>query len=172
MRKALLRLMALATVVAGCGSQAEQPAARSIPKRDLTLVRQAPAIETASAVEVAKPQIAQRTRQVQQRARPVPVRAARVLEPKTEPVTLPLRVVAPAAIDSVVERAAAEPANDRELPPGKTVTVIPASSGPSVESEPPDYLPEVGRGVVVSRGGGTCRGRGRPGVGAPGPAFR
>jgi hypothetical protein len=172
----LLRLMALVTMVAGCGSQAEQPAARSIPKRDLTLVRQAPPIETASAVEMAQPKVQQRAIPVRQRARPAPVRAAPVLEPKIEPVTLPLRVVAPAAIDSVAEPAAAEPANARELPPGKTVTVIPASSGPSVETDDFDDFPPL-RGGTLIRGEGTCRGRGRgrgPGGigGTPLPAFR
>lgn len=171
---ALLRFVALAMVVAGCSSPAEQPATRSIPKRDLTLVRQAPPIETASTVEIARPRVQQRTTPVHRKPRPAPVSPARFLEPKVEPVTLPLRVDAPAALDPVTEPAAAEPANERELQPGKTVTVIPASSGPSVETDGFDGLPPA-RGRTLIGGEGTCRGRGRGprGIGGtPLPAFR
>jgi hypothetical protein len=49
----------------------------------------------------------------------------------------------------------------RELAPGRTVTIIPVSNGPSVEAEEGDsWLPSgPSRGVLVG-GGGTCRRRG------------
>jgi hypothetical protein len=57
-----------------------------------------------------------------------------------------------------VEAAAA---GARELAPGRTVTVIPISSGPSVAADEDDsWLPsERPRGIMVG-GGGTCRGHG------------
>jgi hypothetical protein len=70
---------------------------------------------------------------------------------------------------------AAQPANNRELLPGKTVTLIPASTGPSSGTDEADAAsPEEGR--EKERGGGKCRGGGRgPGIGiaaAPRPDFR
>jgi hypothetical protein len=71
---------------------------------------------------------------------------------------------------------AAQPVGDRELPPGKTVTVIPTSSGPSVAAEPGDEFPSIRTGTLGGHGGGRCPPRGRgPGIGiagAPRPDFR
>ena len=48
-----------------------------------------------------------------------------------------------------------------DVEPGKTVTIIPVSSGPSVEADPGDsWVPsEPQRGVILGAGG-TCRRRG------------
>ena len=60
---------------------------------------------------------------------------------------------------------ASEPANGRELPPGKTVTLIPASSGPSITVEETDEFPTLWRGTYDGwRGGSGPQGR-RPGIG-------
>ena len=179
----LAPLTALVAVVAGCGSQAREQAARSVPQRDLTLVTQTAQVEIASPVETQQPQPA---------ARLAPARRSSPLEPKVvlASVAAPLAtleagsapvlpvanpVAQPAGTASTPEKGASS-GNGRELLPGKTVTVIPASSGPSTGSDIADEpLPPEGR-TMVARGGGTCRGRGRgPGIGigaAPRPDFR
>jgi hypothetical protein len=161
----LFPLTALVAVVAGCGSNAREQAARSIPERDLTLVPQAPAVDIASPVEIQRVRIQHRTAR-----RSVP------LEPKVRLAAVWAPVLA--APQPVAQPASTTPTpvSDRELLPGKTVTVIPASSGPSTGSDKADEAPpERGRTVVMG-GGGTCRGRGRgPGIGmapAPRPDFR
>ena len=161
----LLPIAAVVAVVAGCGSEAREGGARSLPQRDLTLVTQTAHVEIASPVETRQLRIQHRTvRPSQLAARPAPARRSRPLQPKVvlAAVTAPL--------------AASTSANDRELLPGKTVTVIPASSGPSTGSDRAGELPPAEGRTMVARGGGTCRGRGRgPGIGiaaAPRPDFR
>jgi hypothetical protein len=167
----LLPLAALVVVVAGCGSEAREQASRSVPQRDLTLVPQTPAVEIASPVE---------THQLRVQLRTVrPTFSSRPLEPKVSfaSVTVPAPVLAiPEPVAQPASTAAAS-ANDRELLPGKTVTVIPVSNTPSTGSDGTDELPATrGRTMVARGGGGTCRGRGRgPGIGmapAPRPDFR
>jgi hypothetical protein len=165
----LLPLTAVVAVVAGCGSGAKEQAAGSLPQRDLTLVTPTAQVEIASPVETQQLRIQRRTARHSQLA----ARLAAVAAPVAA-----LGAAAPvlAAAEPVVEPAATEvtPANDRELLPGKTVTVIPASSGSPAGSDEVDEPPrDQGRPMVV-RGGGTCRGRGRgPGIiGAPRPDFR
>jgi hypothetical protein len=161
----LFPLTALVAVAAGCGSEAREQAVRSVPQRDLTLVTQTAGVEIASPVEVQQLRIQHRTVRRSQLA----VRLAAVATPAPAPapaLAVPEPVVQPAST-------AATPANDRELLPGKTVTVIPATSTPSTGSNTADELPPEGR-TMVAHGGGTCRGRGRgPGIaGAPRPDFR
>jgi len=171
----LLPLTALVAVVAGCGSEVRERAARSVPERDLTLVTQTAEVKIASPVEAQQPQPA---------ARLARARRSSPLQPKVvlAAVAAPLATLgagsAPvlAAPEPVAQPAstASTPDNGRELLPGKTVTLIPASSGPSTGSDIADEpLPPEGR-TIVARGGGTCRGRGRgPGIGAtPRPDFR
>jgi hypothetical protein len=176
----LFPLTALVAVAAGCGSAGREQATRSVPQRDLTLVRQTPAVEIASPVETHQLRVQHRTVR--------PAFGSRALEPKVSlaSVTVPLAALgagsAPVlAVPEPVAQpasAAATPANDRELLPGKTVTVIPASNTPSTGSDGPDELPAArGRTMVAhGGGGGGCRGRGRgPGIGianAPRPDFR
>jgi hypothetical protein len=171
----LLPLTALMAVAAGCGSEARERAARSAPERDLTLVTQAAQVEIASPVEMQHLRIQHRTvRPSQWAARVAPARRPSPLEPKlglaavAAPLAAPEPVAQPATTASTI--------NDRELLPGKTVTVIPASSGPSAGSDRTDELPAARGRTIVAGGGGTCRGRGRgPGIGiaaAPRPDFR
>lgn len=172
----LYPLTALVAVVAGCGSEVKEQAARSVPQRDLTLVPQAPAVEIASPVEIQRLRMQHRTAR-----RSIPREPKVVLAAMAAPLAALGAGSAP--ILAVPQRVAqptntpATPANDRELLPGKTVTVIPVSSGPSTGVDKADELPEArGRTMVVRGGGGTCRGRGRgPGIGmapAPRPDFR
>jgi hypothetical protein len=103
----LLPLTALVAVAAGCRSEAPRPAARPL-ERDLTLVAQTAEVRVASAVE---------TRQLRGPNRTV--RRAR-----REP-TIHLAAVATPSPAPAAAEPAAHPANNRELLPGKTVTLIP-----------------------------------------------
>ncbi len=172
----LLPLTALVVVVVGCGSEARKPAVRSLPQRDLTLVTQTAHVDIASPVEMQRARIPRATvRHSRWAARPAvsvrskPVAPKIVLASVAAPaLPVPEPVAQPAG-------AASTPDNGRELLPGKTVTLIPASSGPSPGSGTADEsLPPEGGRTIVARGGGTCRGRGRgPGItAAPRPDFR
>jgi hypothetical protein len=142
----------------------------ALPERDLTLQTPAtPAVEVASPVEL--------SRAVPE---PRPARRPRI-SPKPAPAPTPdpipeasanAQAAAPVPTVAIAE-VLAEPAPGedvalgvgRELPPGKTVTVIPASSGPSsAPSEDPSWAPtEPGRSVIIGGGrgdGGRCRPRG------------
>ena len=168
----LIPLTALVAAAAGCGSEARETATRSIPERDLTLVPQTSDLQFASALETQRVPTLRTVRHTRWAAR-----LASVVEPA------PVLATPQPAAQPVAEPAKAEatPANDRELLPGKTVTMIPVSTGPSIGTDKTAGLPaERGRTVMVGGGGGTCGGRGRgrgrgPGIGmapAPRPDFR
>jgi hypothetical protein len=171
----ILALAFTAAVLAGCAAESPQTANQetasrgvegtALPERDLTLQTTAtPAVEVASAVELSRPA-----------AEPTPVRRARI-SPKPAPAPVP--EAAPAAQAAVpdlsvtVAEVLAEPAPvedvavgvGRELAPGKTVTAIPASTGPSSAPEDPSWAPpEASRGMIIGGGGGhgdKCRPRG------------
>ena len=162
----LFPLTALVAVAAGCGSDIKESAARSVPQRDLTLIPQTAEVEFASPVEMQQVRTSRTVHhsgwatRLQLAAFSTPAPAPAVPQPVAQPATVP-----------------ATPANDRELLPGKTVTVIPVSSGPSNGTDKTDEPPaDRGRTMIAPGGGGTCRGRGRgPGIGmapVPRPDFR
>jgi hypothetical protein len=168
-----LLLLPLALTVVSCGSERARPTVPSVPQRDLTIQSPtAPTFEIASPVELGRrpePK-ARKAAAPQQTIRREPKIVLTTVHPAA---TLSLTVPAP-----VVQTAPAdEPATDRELPPGKTVTIIPASSGPTVAVEPAGDGPGLGRTEVRRDGGGKCHGRGgrTPGISiaaAPRPRFR
>jgi hypothetical protein len=195
MRTAVLIPLALITaVVTGCRSSVtnlskqDESAARpaASPERDLTLsVPQTPTTEVASALELAAPKpFATPVRRHHPRPRPKPAPAP-VAEPAHDAVSpTPELVSAPTVSEALGAPVPLDAAasSGRELAPGRTVTVIPVASGPSVEADPDDsWLPSGGsRGVLVG-GGGTCRRRGEGGgigiaaqirVGIPAPGLR
>lgn len=148
----LFSLTALVAVAAGCGSA-------STPRRDLTLVTNASAPEIASPIETERPVIRHRTVRPSGQARAP--RASRAPKVKLADVRVPAPVL---AIPQPVARpsdTAATPADDRELLPGKTVTLIPASTGPSIDSGRTNELPEAHGQTKRARGkgrhGGRCR---------------
>jgi hypothetical protein len=155
----LLPLAVGVAVAAGCGSEAREQAALSVPERDLTLQASAVAVEIASPVELQQlPTETHAVRSTRRAPRPAPAPRPGPIEP--EPV-IETVVPAPAPVSSP-----SEPASDRELPPGETVTLIPAGSGPSTAVDETDELPRVRGRPMVVRGGGTCPPRGRgPGIG-------
>src|SRR3954466_3742887 len=123
----LFPLTALLAVAAGCGSEAREPFARSALKRDLTLVTGTTGVEVASPLE---------TRQVRSLPRAVHLSkpAARSSQASLATPKLKLADVwAPgplaAAPSPIVQpaTAVASSENSRELLPGKTVTLVPAT---------------------------------------------
>ena len=173
--KCLLPLMVAVAVSAGCGSSKQEVVpAISKAEREIVLPARLPEVEVASPMELGRPQA--------QQARPVrkTPRRIRPAEPKIVPALFKLAPAAPPTAmpvsDAAASPAASEPVNDRELPPGKTITIIPASSGPSTSSDAIDELPPDGGRTLVVRGGGTCRGGdGGPGIGiaaVPRPRWR
>jgi hypothetical protein len=171
----LLPLTALVAIVAGCGSEAREQAARSVPDRDLTLVTQTAQLEIASPVETQQLRIPHRTVHSSQRAaRPARTPRSSPLEPKPQLAAVAPVLAAPEPVAQPASTASSD--NERELLPGKTVTVIPVSSGPSPGSDRADEFPPAEGRTMVAGGGGTCPGRGRgPGIGiatAPRPDFR
>ena len=175
-----------AALLTGCGPEAPRPpeqetalrnvASVTLPDRDLTLQpAAAPAVEVASPAELSRPAPEpRRSRQPRVLSKPAPrpdrKRAAEVSPgPEPAPVPSPLEAVAEAVVaEAIVAEAPAEDAAEgagRELAPGRTVTVIPASSGPSLTPEEPSWdRGEGGRGIMVG-GGGRCRPRGGRGIG-------
>jgi hypothetical protein len=159
-----------ATLVSACAPEsARSPndesgsiASPAAPHRDLTLQAPVAAPEVvASAVELGRPPV-----KAKRAPRPRPARPALAAIPAEEAPPAP---VAPAIVSVMTEAATAEPPVEdmdagagRELAPGKTVTIIPASTGSATVPEEPEWGPVAGRtrGVMVGGGGPRCRPRG------------
>jgi hypothetical protein len=167
----LIPFAALAAVVIGCRTQDTGQAALSSSPRDLALPAQGPEVGIASPVELGQLRPQQTARRVHRRRLPAPRQRLAVSHsaPAVTPVVKATHVVEPRNTQN-------DPINHRELPPGKTITLIPASSGPSTAIEPSDEVPTVRIGSHGGRAGGRCGPRGRrPGIGigaAPRPDFR
>jgi hypothetical protein len=127
MRAIALLPLAIA-VAAGCGHDHEQQVPPAVPQRDLALPAPAGEVKVASPVELQQLRIHRTAHSFRRAKRSAPA------EPK---ITLAAVATAPAPVllhpVSVVEPVAPAKANDRELAPGQTVTVIPASNGPLSE---------------------------------------
>ena len=135
MRSAFLFPLSLSLVVAAaCSPKVKEHAARSDLERDLTLV--GPARDTAVATSLELGQIrtpadsrstlSSRQRVRHRSARRSTVRAAKPVQVAAKPASKPT----PAP--TVVHPAITTTADPHELPPGKTVTIIPVSRGPSI----------------------------------------
>lgn len=181
----LLPLLTIAAL-AGCGSDSTLPPSREtrartaegagLPDRALTLqVPVTSAVEVASAVELSRPApepgSARRHRVAPKRA---PSRAEPQMTAPSERVASTPSVATAGPAPQPAPRpvpAEAAPGQDgaagagRELAPGETVTVIPASNGPSAAPEEPAWAPsDQGRGVLMGGGGHGDRCRPRGGV--------
>jgi hypothetical protein len=176
MRAVLLVPLAVVMAVAiGCTSRGHEQASASILKRDLTLAPSAPQVTFAAPVELRQartpPSNATPSQRAPRRSRavrtkPVPVRLVATTTPVLDTAT------APAPQDTRFVGAVSETVNDRELPPGRTVTVVPASTGSSSGSEWDEDFPNE-RGIPMGGSGGRCPPRGpKPGIGIAGvPPF-
>jgi hypothetical protein len=169
MRSAFLFPLSLSLVVVGCGSQVKESAARSDLERDLTLVGQAPQTVIATPVELGRIKPATgsgSTVSSRHRTRHRAATRSTVSAPK------PVEVVAGAPRFRAVQPTSATPANPRELPPGKTVSIIPVSSGIS-DAEGADGFPAPSYGTGGSGMGGGERAGGGSGMGGdcPRPDF-
>jgi hypothetical protein len=170
----ILPLAFTAAVMAGCVAETHQTsnqetASRAVegtdlPDRDLTLQASGtPAVEFASPVELSRPvPEPARRRKVSPTPAPAPVPEP---VPEASPAAAAAVPVSSAAVAEVL--AAPTPVEaagvgvGRELAPGRTVTVIPASTGPSSSPEEPSWAPAAGRGMIIEGGGGDrCRPRG------------
>jgi hypothetical protein len=181
MRTRLLAPLALAaTAVVGCrtGSDGTEQAAFQVPQRDLTLQQaETPQVAVASPVELGRAPVQQpRTERPRRIRRPAPaVRPAAIKHGSapTAPTSVPAETsTAPTTVASAEATEAPDP---YALPPGKTVTVIPASSGPSpdpgwTDRGPPDARPgtAIYGGSGGSGGSGGCAGSGGCGDGCDG----
>jgi len=170
---ALLPILAV-TLLAGCSVEKTE-ATRSAPKRDLTLVSQSFESAVASPMEREHPRVrhsAGSRRAKVQRVGPAN-RIQATVRRASMTTTLPVAVHAEPIAQPISTPPVSE--NSRELLPGKTVTVIPASNGPSPATDTGDDLPREGSRTIVRAGGGRCgggRGHG-PGIAAaPRPDFR
>jgi hypothetical protein len=177
MRIVTLLPLALAALAAGgcrTASEGTEQAALGVPQRDLTLQQTpAPEVEIASPVELARAPTERPTTQRPRRAhRPAPAPHPEAKAPDGAPATL--SPAQPAA--TALAASAPEAADPHALAPGQSVTIIPASSGPTTPEDWTDERPSGReRGVEVGGGGhgGRCkpRGTGMPGRGLP-AAFR
>jgi hypothetical protein len=152
-----------------------------VPKRDLTLQQtNAPQIEVASPVELARAAPAEPRNGARQRSVRRPSRAAHTAASaarKAAATATPVPVPASSGVAALpVSQAAYDPPDPNALAPGQTVTVLPASSGSASEpgwtdQGPPDARHGDSGGATIRGGGrgGSCGGRGHPGGGgAPG----
>jgi hypothetical protein len=142
---------------AGCSRQTSEESA-ALPQRDLTRVDPAPRIEFASAVELQKPIVSSHS--VQPRSTTRALRAARRSTVDFKPLAAVMVTPTPAvAAQPEPAPTPTEPLSDRELLPGKTVTLIPASSGPSTSVDPGEDV-----GMTMIRQGHVCP-PAQPGIG-------
>jgi hypothetical protein len=183
MRIVMLLPLALAAAAAGgcrTASEGTEQAALGVPQRDLTLQQTpAPEVEIASPVELARVPAERPTTHRPRRAlRPAPARHPEATAPEVAPATLAPAPAPAQPAATALAASAPEEADPHALAPGQSVTIIPASSGPTTPADWTDELPSGReRGVEMGgRGGGhggRCkpRGTGMPGRGLP-AAFR
>jgi hypothetical protein len=172
MRILLLLPLALAAAAGGCrtASKGTEQATFRVPERDLTLRDSgAPNVQVASPVELA-------VTPTQSAAVHRP-RSARRLQPVPHPsAPAPALVPIPANPVPLATIAAPEAPDPHALAPGQSVTIIPASSGPSTDGDWTDQRPSgPTRGITIGSGGhgGGCHPRGGGmGPSARGGAFR
>jgi hypothetical protein len=175
MRSAFLFPLSISLVVAaGCASPVkETAAARSDLKRDLTLVSSTRETAIATPIELGRiRQPAGNQINVSSRHRVVRHRAT----PRSTASPKPVHVAASAPVPAPAPAVAQPdpmPADPHELAPGKTVTIIPVSSGPSTAAPTDGGFGRRGYGTGGSGMGGGERAGGGSGMGGdcPRPDF-
>jgi hypothetical protein len=145
-------------VLGACGTGGnEKSASADALTRDLTLqpaVAAVPAVEVASAVELRR---AEPPRHAAPRPKPSPKRAlAPTTTPSPEAAPAPEQVSAPVPVIVSVAEAPAPAPTGRELAPGQTVKVLPASTGQAEQGPDDVYLPMGPGRSIFKPGGGDC----------------
>jgi hypothetical protein len=136
-------LLSLAIVAAACGTPEPEPAVPAVTERDLTL----PVPPSSSRAAVVRP--AQVGRPIQQhparRAHKPPHPTPVLLEPVIIPARYEPLPIIPIPFSTLGQSplTTSEPADEHELLPGKTVMVIPSSSGIQELSPGGDTPPTV-----------------------------
>jgi hypothetical protein len=146
-------------LLGACGTGGgEKSAPAETLQRDLTLqptsTVAAPAVEVASPVELRR---AAPPRKAAPNPKPSPKRAlAPTTAPAPEASPTPEPVAVPVQAAVAIAEAPAPAPTGRELAPGQTVTVLPASTGPAEQGPDDVYLPvETGRSIFKP-GAGDC----------------
>jgi hypothetical protein len=157
---------AASLLLAACGGSTRiQESATSIPQRDLTLTPATGATtQFASKLELGVP-----TQEVRQTRAPRASRQGRVTRVPDVPAAqapTPVAVAAPAPVTDAPPPPPPPDPTGRELAPGATITVIPASTSSGSAGGGTDWseIPAPREGGVVMIGGGhggRCQGRGR-----------
>jgi hypothetical protein len=164
----LLTLLLTAAAAGGCRGAPEgaRHQAPRVPARDLTLEQPAlPEVAVASPAELTQTRVERSAARHLRRAdRPAPKRSRTPARREAPRAPTPV-VAAPAPAASTRP----EPADPHALAPGQTVTIIPASSGPSsAPATPREWPADEGPGTIIhAGGGGRCapRGGAHPGTG-------
>jgi hypothetical protein len=163
--RSALGLVALSVGLLACGTPpVDRSASTAALKRDITLQGTAtPQVEVASAVELGRPEPRTRT-SPRRNPSPKPALAPTQREAAPEAAPTPELVVARAPVAVAEAPTPAPDPSGRELAPGQTVQVLPASAGTSSAGPADIYLPaDAGQGI--KSGGGHCPTpprRGRP----------
>src|SRR4051794_19671134 len=161
-------LVLSALLAAACGTEGTKPTGSSVPKRDLTLSGQYAQVDVASPIELRRPfhqtavHAVRRMRQSAETFEPTIIPT--VLKTTTAP--LPVPTTAKPAAEPVTT--VSQPADPHDLLPGKTITIIPVSNGPSSDGsrgDQPRTSTEHMGGRMGGHGGG-CRGHGGRGGGS------
>ena len=168
MRSAFLFPLSLSLVVVGCGSQVKQRAARSDLQRDLTLVSQGTETAIATPIELGRIRTATGSGSTVSSRH----RIRRAAPRSTVSAPKPVAVAAEPAPVPAVQPTNDTPADPHELPPGKTVTIIPVGNGtPSVGGTDRFPAPRFGTGGSGMGGGERAGGGSGMGGDCPRPDF-
>ena len=182
----ILPLALVVLALGGCRGQSEETeqAALGVSQRDLTLQQPtAPEVSVASSTELGRTPSERPKAPNPRRARqstPAPARLP--VDPDERGDSAGISVTAAVPADTQFRPVALvpddlEPPDPHALPPGRSVTVIPASAGPTTDRGWTDAGPSRGEGGASVGGGphgGRCKPRGpgrMPGTTRPG-AFR
>ncbi|HEY1333772.1 MAG TPA: hypothetical protein VGF31_05910, partial [Myxococcaceae bacterium] len=150
-----LGLAVFAVGIMACGTTpVDRGTVTGALKRDITLQGSATQeIQVASPVELGRAEPRNHnTPRRKPTPKPAPAPTTRESAPMAAPA--PELVAAPAPVAVAEAPTPAPDANGRELAPGQTVQLIPASSGPSSAGPETTYVPTDGRGFKA--GGGHC----------------
>jgi hypothetical protein len=155
--------------LSGCGGgdRRVESAGVQAPSRDLTQPSEPAAVTVASPVELGRVQpSSSRVHPNRQSHKPTRVRKTPPVPPAAptpEPAITAIPAVMKPISSPVAPAPEPQPGMGHELAPGETVTVIPASSGPSTDAGDgvEGHERPAGGGVFIGGGhGGTCRPRG------------